>query len=372
MKPLAILAGIALTVLCWGAYGPVLHQGQHGLDSSRLKPLICVGIAYFVVAIIVPTVLLTKQGQLRGGWSLSGTSWSLLAGTAGALGALGIIIALSSGGSPVYVMPLVFGCAPVVNVAIAVLMSRGSERPSSLFYSGLILVAIGAAVVFVFKPGHHSDKTTDTPAPSVTATELESPQGEAAVPGPVAIMVGIVLTVFCWGSYGPALHKGQAGLANSRLKPLICVGLAYFLVAIIVPSGWLASMGALGTNWHWDGISWSLVAGTAGALGALGIIIALSSGGRPVYVMPIVFGCAPVINVLISVLKSSGVEPPHPIFYSGLTLVAVGAVVVLVFQPRIKKPGQGSPTKELSTPKNQSTTSTPDKSASTDESTDVS
>ena len=57
MKPLAILAGIALTVLCWGAYGPVLHQGQHGLDSSRLKPLICVGIAYFVVAIIVPIIV---------------------------------------------------------------------------------------------------------------------------------------------------------------------------------------------------------------------------------------------------------------------------------------------------------------------------
>ena len=47
-------AGIALAVACWGIYGPVLHEGQHHMGNSRLKPLICVGIAYFIVAIIVP------------------------------------------------------------------------------------------------------------------------------------------------------------------------------------------------------------------------------------------------------------------------------------------------------------------------------
>ena len=334
MKPLAILSGIALTVFCWGAYGPVLHQGQNGLDHSRLKPLICVGIAYFLVAIVVPTLLLAKRGELGGGWSMSGIAWSLLAGIAGALGALGIIIALSSGGLFVYVMPIVFGCAPVVNVLIAVLMSRGAERPSPLFYSGLILVAVGAAVVFAFKPSSKAAEHASSNEPAVTEEVTDS---EKDLPQPALIFTGIALTVLCWGSYGPALHKGQGGLGNSRLKPLICVGMSYFLVAIIVPTVLLASWEHLASGWGLGGFLWSVMAGTAGALGALGIIIALSSGGRPVYVMPIVFGCAPVVNVMIAVLMSRGANAPHPIFYSGLILVIVGAVVVLVFQPRLKK-----------------------------------
>ena len=72
---LLVMAGISLTVLCWGMYGPVLHRGQYGLQETpgapeikdRLKPLICVGAAYFIVAIIVPVVLLTSRGELGGG-----------------------------------------------------------------------------------------------------------------------------------------------------------------------------------------------------------------------------------------------------------------------------------------------------------------
>ncbi len=110
-EALLALPGIALTVICWGMYGPVLHRGQHDLESNRLKPLICVGVAYVVIAIIVPVVILTATGNLRGQWTVSGVSWSLGAGFAGALGALGIILALTAGGKPTFVMPLVFGCA---------------------------------------------------------------------------------------------------------------------------------------------------------------------------------------------------------------------------------------------------------------------
>ena len=172
MKALAILAGIAMTVCCWGAYGPVLHNGQSGLDNSRLKPLICVGAAYFFVAILVPSLILASRGELMGGWRFGGISWSLIAGSAGALGALGIIIALSSGGRPVYVMPIVFGCAPVVNVVVAVLMSRGAERPSPFFYSGLILVAVGAAVVLIFQP------KVKKPAKKPVATAAAEPSAD--------------------------------------------------------------------------------------------------------------------------------------------------------------------------------------------------
>jgi len=152
VKPLAIFAGIALTVFCWGAYGPMLHKGQNGLDHNKLKPLICVGLAYFIVAIIIPVGWLAAKGNLSGGWTANGISWSLIAGTAGALGALGIIIALSSGGKPTYVMPIVFGCAPIINVLLAVMMSKNSERPNVYFCAGLIMVAIGATIILLFQP----------------------------------------------------------------------------------------------------------------------------------------------------------------------------------------------------------------------------
>ena len=154
MKAFMLLgAGVALTILCWGSYGPVLHKGQEALGGSKLKPWICVGVAYFVVAIVVPTIYLASRGELGGDWSFGGISWSLLAGTAGALGALGIIIAISSGkGSPILVMPLVFGGAPVLTVFISILFLRNTEQPNSWFYAGLILVVVGAVVVQVCAP----------------------------------------------------------------------------------------------------------------------------------------------------------------------------------------------------------------------------
>ena len=167
MKYLLILAGITLTVCCWGIYGPVLHKGQMGMQGSKLRPLICVGGAYVVIAIIVPVVILSTSGE-QGSWSFSGTTWSMAAGTAGALGALGIIVALTSGGNPVYVMPIVFGGAPVVNVFLAMYWSKAwKEGVSPMFYAGLILVLVGAVTVLVFAPRKHPPKphAAGQPAP---------------------------------------------------------------------------------------------------------------------------------------------------------------------------------------------------------------
>jgi hypothetical protein len=165
MKPLLIMAGIGLTVLCWGMYGPVLHRGQEQLGNSRLKPLICVGIAYFIVAIVLPVAVLASQGKLGGDWSFAGISWSLIAGAAGAIGALGITLALSHGGRPVFVMPLVFGGAPVINTLLAMYWTRAyREGVSPVFYAGLILVIAGAATVLTFAPRPHPGSAAQ-PAP---------------------------------------------------------------------------------------------------------------------------------------------------------------------------------------------------------------
>ncbi|MFN7814430.1 MAG: hypothetical protein ACK5SI_17445 [Planctomycetia bacterium] len=113
---IGMLAAIALTACCWGAYGPVLHFGREAMHSS-LRPFVCVGAAYVLIAVLIPAAILGGWGE-RGSWTAKGIVWSLLAGAAGALGALGVILALGFGGRPIYVMPLVFGGAPVVNTRL--------------------------------------------------------------------------------------------------------------------------------------------------------------------------------------------------------------------------------------------------------------
>ncbi len=183
------LPGVFLTILCWGAYGSVLHKGQEHLNGDRLKPLICVGIAYLVIAVILPIVLLSMQGKLLGDWSPGGISWSLVAGSCGAFGALGIILALTAGGKPTYVMPLVFGCAPIVNVIVTMWFTGGSFKTlHPAFIAGLMLVSLGAVMVLVFKPAppkkpahaavqpaeteQHDEAATDTEETSPDSTGL--------------------------------------------------------------------------------------------------------------------------------------------------------------------------------------------------------
>jgi len=160
------------------------------------------------------------------------------------------------------------------------------------------------------------------------------------VPLPL-IFTGIAMAMSCWGLYGIFTHWGQHDLGGGRLKPLICVGFAYFLIAIVVPVVFLASQGALGGDWSFDGIVWSSAAGAAGAFGALGTILALSSGGKPIYVMPLIFGGAPVVNTLTGILVKNAWSEISPWFLAGLILVAIGAVMVLIFQPRGAKPHGG-------------------------------
>ncbi len=131
-------------------------------------------------------------------------------------------------------------------------------------------------------------------------------------------------------------------MAGSRLRPFLCVGLSYFLIAVIVPSLLLTQWADPG-RFTFSGSIWSLAGGTAGALGALGIIMAFTFGGKPIFVMPLVFGGAPVINTFVSVMQSGSFSQLHPIFYAGLILVAAGAVTVLVFSPKSPAPHGAHP-----------------------------
>ncbi len=151
---IAVILFTLLTALCWGVYGPVLHNGQHDMEGSSLRPFICVGLAYFLIAVVVPLAVLKTRGEV-GAWTVTGIIWSLVAGAAGALGALGIVLAFKFDGNPVYVMPLVFGGAPVVNTFTTMYLTRTTKQAGPMFFAGLILVVVGAVTVLLFRPAGH-------------------------------------------------------------------------------------------------------------------------------------------------------------------------------------------------------------------------
>lgn len=349
---LFVILSFGVTVLAWGIYGPVLHWGQAAMVAddapikyARLRPFVCVGLAYFLIGVIVPAVLLRLRGE-QGHWTMTGMVQSLVAGALGAVGALGIIMAFTFGGKPTYVMPLVFGGAPVVNAFITIYWAKRLNEVGPVFLAGLVMVLLGAVTVLSFapagaKPGPPKPAAAEAPNPDTIAGEVAQELEEAGKTWRRFGMqlLSIATVIVCWGAYGPTLHKGQAAMQNSRLRPLLCVGLAYFAIAVVVPMMLLAGpMPEPSSFAKVGGAFWSLLAGAAGAIGALGIILAFNFGGKPIYVMPLVFGGAPVVTTLVQATGSdafSQVGPlPLAVFLAGLMLTIAGAAIVLVFAPR--------------------------------------
>jgi hypothetical protein len=137
-------------VACWGLYGPALHRGQVALGNP-LRALLCVGIAYVLIAVLVPVAALSSQGQLNG-FSKAGVLAATLGGALGAGGAVCIIWAFRAGGAPQYVMPLVFAGAPVINVLYSMWQHPPKSAPSPLLYLGFVLAALGGYLVLHYKP----------------------------------------------------------------------------------------------------------------------------------------------------------------------------------------------------------------------------
>src|SRR5215475_3646046 len=132
---------VAGAVLSWGAYGVLLFVGQTQLGNP-LKALLCVGVAYFLIGVIVPVIGLSSQGGLTG-FNTSGLITATIAGALGAAGAACIIWAFKAGGLPVYVMPLVFGGAPIVNVLLALVIHPPKSAINPMLYLGFLLASVG-------------------------------------------------------------------------------------------------------------------------------------------------------------------------------------------------------------------------------------
>lgn len=152
-----------LTVLCWGTYGVFLALGSenmHDAANGRIKAFLFVGLAYFLVAVLAPILILALSGA-NWNFPLKGMTWSLVAGIVGAIGALGVLLALNAAPKPVgqyvpVIMTIIFSGAPVLNALVALSVTpppNGWSKIPLPFWLGMVLAVTGGALVTKFKPG---------------------------------------------------------------------------------------------------------------------------------------------------------------------------------------------------------------------------
>ena len=146
------------------------------------------------------------------------------------------------------------------------------------------------------------------------------------------------------------MHAGADGMGdeakdtgNHRFMAFLWVGIAYFLTAVVAPLIILHFKGGNVAFWTYptQGWKWSLIAGTLGAIGALGVLLAFSKmpDESPAYVpviMSIIFAGAPIVNAIVSTAKANNWAYVKPPFLLGICFAALGGVLVTKYAP--KKP----------------------------------
>lgn len=166
---------VLLAGLSWGTYVPLIFYGGKelgGSPASRLMAILCVGVAYFVLAVLIPLTLYLTGSQPWPKVTTNGLLFSGLAGVAGAVGALCVVFATQSAIASakgaqlppttykVYIAPLIFGMAPVINVLVSTLWhpEEGGpldfgirELPGWKLLVGMVLVGAGAFLVLMSK-----------------------------------------------------------------------------------------------------------------------------------------------------------------------------------------------------------------------------
>ena len=164
-----------MTVICWGTYGVCMHTGSMKMESpehGRIMAFLWVGLAYFLTAVIAPIIILKLKGGPIDFWAYpaKGWQWSLIAGTLGAIGALGVLLAFgASPNPPVYVpvvMSIIFAGAPIVNAVVNTTKNNGWANVQWPFVLGILLAALGGYLVTKHapKPGPPAEaKASPTP-----------------------------------------------------------------------------------------------------------------------------------------------------------------------------------------------------------------
>ena len=155
-----------------------------------------------------------------------------------------------------------------------------------------------------------------------------------------------LLTVFSWGIYGVILHKARGEMPmgsetpHASLKAFLFVCIAYAIIGVVAA----IVIKARGSDWSLTtpGVTWSLVAGVAGAVGAFALVLSLGKAS-PIFaaasaaaVMPIVFAGAPLVNTVTAMAlhpPKDGLKSLPPLFIVGCLLAAGGAFLVAKYAP---------------------------------------
>ncbi len=198
-----IMAGLA-----WGTYVPIIFFGGQLLSplnpqgnpigvGGRLASILCVGVAYFFLAVIIPVALMATRDDATADWKGVGLVFSSLAGVAGAVGAICVIFASKAavdqakldGVNPatyrMYIAPLIFCLAPLINTLLSLIWHPDAktgawdifhfEMPGWKLWAGIVLVAVGTFLVLLSKEEAEATKAKPKPAPPAETPDNANP-----------------------------------------------------------------------------------------------------------------------------------------------------------------------------------------------------
>jgi hypothetical protein len=187
-----IVAGLA-----WGTYVPIIFYGgtelttKPGTVGGRLASILCVGIAYFVMAVVVPLVLMSLREDAKPEWKTNGLIFSSLAGVMGAVGAICVIFASKAavdaakaeGINPatyrMYIAPLIFSLAPAINTLLSLLWHPQPGNPWHFHFEmpgwklplGIAFVMVGTFLVLFSKEEMEASKAQPKKEPPVISNQ---------------------------------------------------------------------------------------------------------------------------------------------------------------------------------------------------------
>ncbi len=181
---------VLMAGLCWGTYVPLIAFGGKNLSAGPNFPLagryaayLCVGIAYFVIAVAFPLLRSFSTGDPIPSKPV-GLVFASLAGVAGALGALGVIFATyyAEPGDRIYIAPLIFTLAPLLNTLVSLfwhpvadnpfIFRTPDQMPGWKLFVGVVMVGIGAGLILLSK--EELEKKEGSPKPAASAASAPS------------------------------------------------------------------------------------------------------------------------------------------------------------------------------------------------------
>jgi drug/metabolite transporter (DMT)-like permease len=180
------LVYVALAGLSWGTYVPLIAYGGKELNGNRYGALLCVGVAYVLVAVLLPLSLFLSGKEPWPPLKPAGLIFAGLAGVAGAAGALCVIFAAKAAGGPkakeyLFIAPLIFGLAPVINTLVSTFWHPSPkdgpfnfflELPGWKLWLGIVLIGVGAALVLFSKEEAETSHAAKKPAAAVAAAPV--------------------------------------------------------------------------------------------------------------------------------------------------------------------------------------------------------